>query len=160
MKFSRAYVILSQVALIAALPGVLLLQLFCVLAAWETGEEFPEVRHLVIPYALAAVAALICVQVLIVALMMLVRAVSKGAFFTAKTMKWINLARLMVAIGPGIVAITGGHMSIFTPATRPEPPLLFLGGIVLGVGLFSLVSLAKSIFQAALDDAAELAEVI
>ena len=50
-------------------------------------------------------------------------------------------------------------MSIFAPATRPEPPLLFLGGIVLGVGLFSLVSLAKSIFQAALDDAAELAEV-
>ena len=153
MKFSRVYVILSQVALIAALPGVLLLQLFCVYAAWETGEEFPEVRHLVVPYALAAVAALLCVQ-------MLVRAVSKGAFFTAKTMKWINLARLMVAIGPGIVAITGGHMSIFAPATRPEPPLLFLGGIVLGVGLFSLVSLAKSIFQAALDDAAELAEVI
>ena len=92
MNFSRTYVILSEVALIAALPGVLLLQLFCVLAAWETGEEFPEVRHLVVPYALAAVAALICVQILIVALMMLVRAVSKGDFFTAKTMKWINLA--------------------------------------------------------------------
>ena len=82
---------MSQVALIAALPGVLLLQLFCVYAAWETGEEFPEVSHLVVPYALAAVAALICVQVLIVALMMLVRAVSKGAFFTVKTLSLIHI---------------------------------------------------------------------
>lgn len=84
MKFSQIYVILSQVTLIAALPGVLLLQLFCAYAAWETGEEFPEVRHLVVPYALAAVVALSCVQVLIVALMMLVRAVSKGAFLVLK----------------------------------------------------------------------------
>lgn len=160
MKFSRKYVVLSQIALSVALPGVLLLQGLLVIEAWSTGQAFPEVHHLVVPYSIAAVLSLVCLQVLIVALIMLVKSVSQGSFFTAKTTKWIELARYMVVVGPAIVALTGLHMMFFTPANHIMIPMMFLGGIVLGVGLFSLVSLAKSIFMAALADADELAEVI
>lgn len=160
MKFSRKYVVLSYVTLGLSLPGCLLLQAGVCLEAWQTGQEAPEVAHLVVPYSLMGVAALLCAQILIVALLMLVRAVSHGAFFTAQTRRWIETARVMVALGPGLVAATCLHMMLFTPARHPVPVLGFLGSVTLGVGLFSLVSLAKSIFTAAWEDKTELEAVI
>lgn len=160
MKFSRKYVILSYVTLGLSLPGCLLFQAAVCLLAWQTGQETPEVAPLVVPYSITGVATLVCAQILIVALLMLVRAVSRGAFFTTQTRRWVEVARIMVALGPGLAAATFLHMMFFTPSGHPVMWLGFLGSITLGVGLFSLVSLAKSIFIAAWADKTELEAVI
>lgn len=160
MKFSRKYVILSYVTLGLSLPGCVLFQFAVCLLAGEIGQKAPEVAHLVVPYSIMGVAALACAQILIVTLLMLVRAVSHGTFFTPETRRWVEMARIMVALGPGLAAATFLHMMFFTPARHPVLVLGFLGSATLGVGLFSLVSLAQSIFTAAWEDKAELEAVI
>lgn len=159
MKFLKVYAVLSEVMLVLALPISVLMQWVLVEEARYVGRENPEVADLVLPYSIAAVAAVLCAQVLLVVLFVFVLKVARGTFFKSATRKWISLAQAMVLIGPGIVCAVGFHAA-FTPASSPVMALAFLGGGLLAVGLFSLVGLAKSLFDAALADRGELEGVI
>ena len=160
MKFSRSYAVMAQITLVLAFLGCFLMMAILVQLAWETGIGFPEVSHLVLPYSLAAVATVVCIQVLIFAVFMLVRAVKRGEFFSPKTRRWFTVAQVSVIVGPAIEALTWLHTMFFTDASHIVQPLGFLGGVVLGLGLFALVGLAKSIFDHALENESELEGVI
>lgn len=148
-----------------ALIGVLLLviafmQVFGVpTMARETGREYPEVEHLVTPYTIAAIVALLCVQFILIGIGVLVYQIRPSAEPRSSALTWVSVM-IFAALFAGLLSILVAVHLVFVEDTG-GPAYMFI--TVIGVGFFLMAFSFRALRALVVhtrDADAELARVI
>ncbi|MCJ7709755.1 MAG: DUF2975 domain-containing protein [Chloroflexi bacterium] len=150
---------LLRVALVVLLLGTVFVQVLVPVQATMVGTAIPEVEYLVVPYSVAAILFIVCVQVALLVVWRLLSLVDGGVIFTRRALRWVD-----VIIGCAVVATvlcTGPLIHLL--AVHGGGP-----GIVLGLAAFLAGGLAfvlhmivmRGLRESANADRTELDEVI
>ncbi|WP_175955079.1 DUF2975 domain-containing protein [Schaalia sp. Marseille-Q2122] len=158
----KRYIRLAQLAVILFGCTTPLVQLIVVFLAREIGKEAPEVAHLVIPYSTAGVISIGFFQLFLAGIWYMLHRVSTGAFYTAATLRTLDLVRVAFALS---VLIPIGLLlhATFGTETGVGPAsvvLLFLMLITAGPGVFLLLTVLRQLFIEARANREELEKVI
>jgi hypothetical protein len=140
--------------------GTALAQLLLPSLAWETGRLYPEVEHLVVPYSVAAVLMVVCIQAALVGVWMLVSAVSHGSLFDPRTVVFLDMIRIAAGLGAAIPAGVAIHLLFFVAIGGPGVLLGLAFVCVVGAAIQIFLTLVKTIYLRASEDHAELDAVI
>jgi hypothetical protein len=150
---------LLRVALVVLLLGTVLGQVLVPLFASHAAKTFPEVEYLVVPYSVAGILAIACVQVALLVVWRLLSLISGGVIFTRRALRWVDVitACAMVATvlcaGPLIhlLAVHGGGPGI----------VLGLAACLAGGLAFVLLMIVmRGLLESAIADRTELDELI
>ncbi|WP_062291260.1 DUF2975 domain-containing protein [Demequina phytophila] len=145
--------------LVLVFAGAFLGQLLVPVVAREQGDVFPEVEHLVVPYSIAGIAAIACLQAGIVCVWALLTLIGDARIFTPRALRWVDAMAACGGAAAGICALTAGHL-LMTEGGGPGIVLAGFAAMVIG-GTFVLLTVAmRGLLAAAIADRAELAEVI
>ncbi|WP_062523163.1 DUF2975 domain-containing protein [Demequina silvatica] len=146
--------------LVLVLAGAFLGQLLVPVVAREQGEIFPEVEHLVVPYSIAGIGAIACVQAGIVCVWVLLSLIADRRIFTPGALRWVDAMARCGGAAAAICALTAGHLVMVEGLGGPGIVLAGFAALVIG-GTFVLLTVAmRGLLAAAVADRAELAEVI
>lgn len=149
-----------RVALSLLMLGSLIVQVAIPVNARSAGEVFPEIEPLTVPYAILAIAAIVGVQVGLVATWRLASMVSKDRIFDASALKWVDVILVALMATTGLAAAVFVHL-IFIVQVGGPPALVGLGGAVtLGVSLLLLLAVMRGLLVQAIDYRSELAGVV
>ena len=151
---------LLRVALVVLLLGTVFVQVLVPVQATMVGTSIPEVAYLVVPYSLAAILFIVCVQVALLVVWRLLSLVDGGVIFTGRALRWVD-----VIIGCAVVATVLSigvlvHMLRFVPGGG-GPTIYFMAACVVGGLAFVLLMIVmRGLLESAIADRAELDEVI
>ena len=151
---------LLRVALVVLLLGTVFVQGLVPVQATMVGTSIPEVAYLVVPYSLAAILFIVCVQVALLVVWRLLSLVDGGVIFTGRALRWVD-----VIIGCAVVATVLSigvlvHMLRFVPGGG-GPTIYFMAACVVGGLAFVLLMVVmRGLLEAAIADRTELDEVI
>jgi hypothetical protein len=106
---------LLRVALVVLLLGTVLAQVLVPVAASQFGTTVPEVAYLVVPYSLAAILFIACVQVALLVVWRLLSFVDGGVIFTRRALRWIDVITSCAAVATVLSAGVLIHMLGFVP---------------------------------------------
>jgi Protein of unknown function (DUF2975) len=149
-----------RVALLVLLLASVLAQVLVPVYASQVGARFPEVAHLVVPYALAAILFIGCGQVALLAVWRLLSLVDGGTIFTRQAVRWVDVIVTCGAIATIMAVTVLVHMLGFVPGGG-GPTMYYLGGcIAAGLAFVLLMVVIRGVLLAAVADRAELDEVI
>ena len=151
---------LLRVALVILLLGSVFAQLLVPLQATMVGTTYPEVEYLVIPYSVAAILFIACVQVALLVVWRLLSLVDGGIIFTRRAMRWIDLiigcAAVATVLSIGVLV----HMLRFVPGGG-GPTIYFLAACIAGGLAFVLLMIVlRGVLESAIADRAELGKLI
>ncbi|MGJ9372093.1 DUF2975 domain-containing protein [Nesterenkonia sp. CF4.4] len=157
---STAYSIGLRAAISLLLLGSLIVQVAIPINANSAGEAFPELEPLAVPYAILAIAAIVGVQVGLIATWRLASMVSKDRIFDRSALKWVDVIVMALIMTTGLAAAVFVHL-IFIVQVGGPPALVGLGGAVaLGVSLLLLLAVMRGLLVQAIDYRSELAGVV
>ena len=150
---------LLRVALIVLLVFSVLGQVLVPVYATEVARTFPEVEDLVVPYSVLGILAIACAQVALVVVWRLLSMVTGGVIFTRSALGWVDL---IVACGGLATVLSAGVMLHLLATHGGGPGVLFLLAVTLfgGAAFVLLMVVMRGLLVAAIEDRAELAEVI
>ncbi|MDJ1138117.1 DUF2975 domain-containing protein [Streptomyces iconiensis] len=159
------------VVLRAGIAAAILLGLFGQIVVIPTTaadevERFPPYAPYEVPYVTVAILGVACVQVLLVAVWMLLAMVERGAIFTARAFRWVD-----VIIGSSVVAtlLAAGVMGHLGLASIPSPDdgmdvvsalVAATACVGAGVAFAMLTVILRSLLRKATDLETEMAEVV
>jgi hypothetical protein len=151
---------LLRVALLILLLGSVFAQLLVPLQATMAGTTFPEVEYLVVPYSVAAILFIVCVQVALLVVWRLLSLVDGGVIFTRRALRWVD-----VIIGCAVAAtvLSAGvlvHMLGFVPGNGGPTIYFMLACIASGMAFVLLMIVMRGLLLSAIADRAELGKVI
>lgn len=150
---------LLRIALIVLLLGSVLAQLLVPVFASGAGRIYPELAYLVIPYSLAGILAIGCVQVALLVVWRLLSMVSGGVIFTRPAMHWVDVMTACAAIATVLVAAPLIHVLFFVGVGGP----LLLGlaaSLACGLSFVLIIIVLRGLLESAIADRAELDGVI
>ncbi len=129
-------------------------------AAAHQAAVWPEVAHLRWPYTAAAVAAVACVQVALVAIWALLAKVEHDQVFTDRAFAWVSLiigaAVAATALSVGVAA----HL-LFVEGVGGPGVVLGLVAVLVGGSTFALLmTVMRGLLRTATSMRGELAEVV
>lgn len=157
---STAYSIGLRATLSLLLLGSFIVQVAIPINARSAGEVFPELEPLTAPYAIVAIAAIVGVQVGLIATWRLASMVSKDRIFDASALKWVDLIVVALIATTALAAAVFVHLIVIVQVGGP-PALVGLGGAVaLGVSLLLLLAVMRGLLVQAIDYRRELAGVV
>ncbi|WP_405741391.1 DUF2975 domain-containing protein [Streptomyces sp. NBC_01525] len=163
----RLFIVALRAAIAAAILFGLFAQFVIIPAtAADEVDRFPPYAPFAAPYAAIAIAGVACVQVGLVAVWRLLAMVRRGALFTPRAFRWVD-----VIIGASLVATllaagVTGHLSL---ASIPSPGdgmevIGALGAALAAVGVGAafamLVVVMRGLLHKATELQREMAEVI
>jgi hypothetical protein len=151
---------LLRVALVVLLLGTVFVQALVPVQATMVGTSIPEVAYLVVPYSVAAILFIACVQVALLVVWRLLSLVDGGVIFTRRALRWVD-----VIIGCAVVAtvLSVGvlvHMLRFVPGGGGPMGLYVSACIVGGLAFVLLMIVMRGLLESAIADRTELDEVI
>lgn len=149
-----------QGVLVILFLGVLLAQVLTPMVAAEAGRQFPEVAHLVVPYSVAAIVALVFVQVAIVAVARLAGLSAGGRVFAPRSLRWVDV---VIGCAVAVAVLSAGvwvHLVLIEATGGPGAMLAILFATVGAAGVALLMVVMRGLLAAAIADRAELAQVI
>lgn len=150
----------ARVSLALMAVGTVLAQVLLPVLALQTGGMYYEVTHVALPYAVAAVLMMLCVQVALVGAWLLVSAVSRGTLFDPRTVAFIDAIRIAVAAAVAILAAVAAHLLLFVGLGGPAVVLGLAVLVFMGPALMIFLTLLKKVYLSAREDHAELEAVI
>lgn len=151
---------LLRVALLVPLLVSVLAQVLVPVYASEVGARFPEVAHLVVPYAVAAILFIGCGQVALLAIWRLLSLVDDGVVFTRRAVRWVDVIVSCGAVATFLTVLVLIHMLGFVPGGG-GPMVYYLGGCIAGgVAFVLLMIVLRNLLLAAVANRAELDDVI
>ncbi len=151
---------LLRIALVVLLLGSLLVQVLLPVLASQVGTRFPEVAYLVVPYSVAAILFVGCGQVVSLAVWRLLHLVDRGAIFTGRALRWVNVIMACGAVATLLSAGVLVHMLRFVPGGG-GPMIYYLAACVVGGLAFVLLMVVmRGLLISAIANRAELDEVI
>jgi len=150
---------LLRVALVVLLIGSVLAQALLPLFASEEGRIFPELAYLVVPYSVAGILAIACVQVALLVVWRLLSMVNGGVIFTRRALRWVDIITACAAIATVLSAGPLIHLLFFVGVGGPL--ILWLAACLAGGLAFVLLMVVmRGLLESAIADRAELDEVI
>src|SRR5674476_1657444 len=82
---------LLRVALVVLLLGTVLAQVLLPVFASEEGRIYLELAYLVVPYSVAGILAIACVQVALLVVGRLLSMVDGGVIFAGRALRWVDV---------------------------------------------------------------------
>ena len=138
--------------------GLIVEAIYVPSAAWENAQAFPEVSYLALPYAILAIGAGACAELILVATWRLAGMVQRGRIFDAPALRWVTLmvnSAIVATVLVSVVAIDATFFEDLGPAT------LSLIGATIGVGAVTLILMVmRDLLTTAVQHKAELDEVV
>lgn len=151
---------LLYVCLLLLALGTLLAQVLVPLYARDTAMIYPEVEHLVVPYSIAGIAAIVCAQVALACVWRLLIMVAGGRIFTRDALRWVSAIIAAAGVAALICAATFWHMGWVERIGGPMVAIGLASSVVGGAAFMLLMTVMRSLLDAAIVDRDELAEVI
>jgi len=151
---------LLRVALVVLLLGTVLAQLLVPVYASQTGTTFPEVAYLVVPYSVAAILFIVCVQVALLVVWRLLSLVDGGVIFTRRALRWIDVIIACAVVATAMSAGVWIHMLAFVPGGGGPMSVYLVACIVGGLAFVLLMIVMRGLLESAIADRTELDEVI
>ncbi|MDR1151233.1 MAG: DUF2975 domain-containing protein [Bifidobacteriaceae bacterium] len=131
---NRRKAIALRVVLVVLLLGAVAGQILVPMAASSAGDRFREVAHLVVPYSVAAILAIACVQVALAAVWRLAVLRDRGALLSAGALRCLDAA---AACGGVLTGLSAGVLVHVLAVVRLGGP-----GVVLGLAACVVVAMA------------------
>jgi hypothetical protein len=151
---------LLRVALVVLLLGTVFVQFLVPVQATMVGTRYPEVEYLVVPYSLAAILFIVCVQVALLVVWRLLSLVDGGVIFTRRAVRWVDViigcAAVATVLSIGVLV----HMLRFVPGGGGPMGLYVSACIVGGLAFVLLMVVMRGLLLSAIADRTELDEVI
>jgi Protein of unknown function (DUF2975) len=150
---------LLRVALVFLLLGTVLAQVLLPVFASEEARVFPEVAYLAVPYSVAGILAIACVQVALLVVWRLLSMVDGGIIFTRRAMRWVDVITACAAVAT--VLSTGPMIHLLFFVGVGGPLILWLPACLAGgLGFVLLMVVMRGLLESAIADRTELVEVI
>jgi hypothetical protein len=150
---------LLRVVLVVLLLGSVLAQVLLPVFGSEQGRIYPELAYLVVPYSTAGILGIGCIQVALVVIWRLLSMVGRGAIFTRRALRWVDLITACGAAATVLFAAPMIHLLLFLRLGGPL--ILELAACLAGGLAFVLLMLVlRGLLVSAITDRAELDEVI
>jgi hypothetical protein len=151
---------LLQVVLIVLLLGTVLAQLLVPVAASQEAAMWPEVAYLAVPYAVALILVIACVQVALLATWRLLSLVRGGTIFSRRALRWVDVitacAGVATVLSAGVLFDLGVIVGVGGPLVARGLPACLAGGLAFVL----LMVVMRGLLEAAIADRTELDEVI
>jgi hypothetical protein len=151
---------LLRVALVILLLGTVLAQVLVPVAASQFGTTVPEVAYLVVPYSVAAILFIACVQVALLVVWRLLSLVDGGVIFTRRALRWIDVIIACAVVATVLSAGVLIHMLSFVPGGGGPTIYYMLVCVVGGLAFVLLMIVMRGLLVSAIADRTELDEVI
>lgn len=152
---------LLRFAIVVLLLGSVLAQVIVPVLASRSGEDVPEVAHLVIPYSVAAILFIGCAQVKLLALWRLLSLVKGGVIFTRHALRWVDVIIVAASVATLLTAGVLFQMLFFFIPGGAGPVVLWLSAVIFaGVLFVLLMAVMRGLLVAAVADRTELDGVI
>ena len=151
---------LLRVALVFLLLGTVFAQLLVPVAASQFGTANPEVAYLVVPYSVAAILFIACVQVALFVVWRLLSLVDGGVIFTRRALRWVDaiIACAIVATVLSVGVLV--HMLGFVPGGGGPMIYYMVVCVTGGLAFVLLMVVMRGLLESAIADRSELDEVI
>ncbi len=151
---------LLRVALVVLLLGSVLAQVLVPVYASEVGMRSPEVAYLVVPYSVAGILFIGCIQVALLVVWRLLSLVDGGVIFTPRALRWADVITACAAVATVLSSGVLIHMLGFVPGGG-GPMIYYLGACVAaGIAFVLLTLVIRGLLVSAIADRTELDEVI
>lgn len=151
---------------VVMLSGILLIllslivQVLLVLVVQEVVTEYPPLRYLNIPYSLAAVLSVLCLQVVLGCVLLIVRRIWRKTFYEKGTLLLIDLLTVAMGVAGVIPIVVIQHLN-WAENINPFPLILFSWLLVfLTPAVIILLRTLRGIYVKAAADHHELEQVV
>ena len=151
---------LLRVALVVLLLGTVLVQVLLPVVASQEARIFPEVAYLVVPYSVAAILFIACVQVALLVVWRLLSLVDSGVIFTRRALRWVDVIIACAVVATVLSAAVLVHMLRFVPGGGGPTIYFMLACIAGGLAFVLLMIVMRGLLESAIADRTELDEVI
>ncbi len=138
----------------------MLAQVLVPVAASQFGTTVPEVAYLVVPYSVAAILFIACVQVALLVVWRLLSLVDSGVIFTRRALRWVDVIIACAVVATVLSAGVLIHMLSFVPGGGGPTIYFMLACIAGGLAFVLLMIVMRGLLESAIADRAELDEVI
>ena len=151
---------LLRVALVVLLLGTVLVQVLVPVAASQFGATVPEVAYLVVPYSVAAILFIVCVQVALLVVWRLLSLVDGGVIFTRRALRWVDV--IIACAGVATVLSAGAliHMLSFVPGGGGPMGLYMVACVAGGLTFVLFMVVMRGVLESVIGDHSPLDEVI
>ncbi len=150
-----------RVLIVALFLGSLLVQVLVPVQASSVGDRIPEVAHLVVPYSVAAILFIGCIQLALLGLWRLLSLVKGGIIFTRQALRWVDLIVLSGASATALTTAVLVQMLFFFIPGGAGPVIFYLTGVIAaGVMFVLLMVVMRGLLVSAVEDRTELDGVI
>jgi uncharacterized membrane protein YpjA len=151
---------LLRVALVVLLLGSVLAQVLVPVYASQVATTHPEVAYLVVPYSVAAILFIACVQVAVLVVWRLLSLVDGGVIFTRRAARWVDVILACAVVATVLSAGVWIHILAFVPGGGGPMSLYMAACVVGGLAFVLLMVVMRGLLVSAIADRSELDEVI
>ena len=146
---------LLRVALIVLLLGTVLAQVLVRLLASQQATIAPEVAYLEVPYSVAAILFIGCVQVALLVVWRLLALVDGEVIFTRRAVRWVDVMAACAAVATILGAGVLVHMLSFVPGGG-GPMIYFVAAAATGaLASLLLIVVVRGVLESAIADGAD-----
>lgn len=129
-------------------------------AAAQAAQASPELAHLAVPYAVAAIVVLACGQAALVAVGKLLAMVDQGRVFDPRALRWVDVVAVAAAVATAITVATVTHLVSRVGVGGPPALVVQAAALVGGTGFVLLVVVVRRVLASAATLRTELAGVV
>lgn len=147
-RMKKTLVYLSKASIAFLGLGCVLLMIVLPMEAKSTGEMYPEVADVVVPYSFAAVLVAACGVVALVALWRLITLISSGVIAGESTRRWVGALGVSVSAALALMAVVALHLLVAKSLGGPGVTLIFLASTAGLVTTLSMTLLVRNSFNA------------
>lgn len=151
---------LLRVALVILLLGTVLAQVLVPVLASEEARIFPEVAYLAVPYSVALILVIACVQVALLVVWRLLSLVDGGVIFTRSALRWVDVIIACAVVATVLSAGVLIHLLFVVGVGGPSVALALPASLAGGLAFVLLMVVMRGLLELAIADRTELDEVI
>ena len=129
-------------------------------AASQSAQEYPELAYLAVPYAIAMIVVLACVQIALIAIWKLLALVARGWIFDLEALRWVDVIIVSAAVATVITVATVTHLISWVGVGGPFALLVQGASLVGGVSFVLLMIVMRGLLASATALKSEMAEVL
>ena len=151
---------LLRFALVILLLGTVLTQVLVPVLASEEAGIFPEVAYLAVPYSVALILVIACVQVALLVVWRLLSLVDGGVIFTRSALRWVDVIIACAVVATVLSAGVLIHLLFVVGVGGPSVALALPASLAGGLAFVLLMVVMRGLLELAIADRTELDEVI
>ncbi|PJJ63279.1 DUF2975 domain-containing protein [Compostimonas suwonensis] len=158
---NRLAVLALRVLLVILFLGTLLTQAWYIPQfAANAAQAVPELAYLAVPYTIVCIVIVACVQAVFVAMWALLSMVRRGAIFTGRAFRWVDLIIVAGIVATLLTFAIEFHLLGIVDVGPPVLGVAMTGVVIAGAAFVSLMVVMRNLLRAATALQDELAEVV